>query len=91
MEKEVKTTEVLVKFKHKSIKDYWSGANYQHNKIQIDVSEQDTDEDIRWEAENKIDDLMDLFYPTKNGSGFDVCYQYEITNIDKNPYKRKEK
>jgi len=79
---------VLVHFKHKSVKDYWSNGKYQHNKILVEVEKDDTKDDIERIADMKIFDIIDVMYPEKNGSGYDVCYQYEITKIDKNPYNR---
>lgn len=79
--------EALVSFKHKSMKDYWSGGNYQHNKILVQADD-DTMEDIERIADMKILDLIDIFYPSRDGAGYDVCYQYEITKVQKNPYNK---
>ena len=80
--------EALISFKHKSMKDYWSGGNYQYNKVLIQIAEDDTKEDIERTAEFKILDTMEILYPKKDGVGYDVCYQYEITKVLKNPYNK---
>ena len=74
--------EILVHFKHKSVKDYCSGKRYQHNKFLIDVEYED---DIEIKAEFKIMDMMEIMYPTGDGSGYDTLYKYEITKIVRNP------
>ena len=75
----------LVYFKHKSIKEYWGGKNFTHNKMMIEIKDEEI-EDIGIIADHKVFDIMDLLYPSANGSGFDVCYQYDIYKIDLNQY-----
>ena len=71
----------LVYFKHKSIKEYWGGKNFTHNKVMIEIKDEEI-EDIGIIADHKVFDIMDLLYPSANGSGFDVCYQYDIYKIE---------
>jgi len=81
----------LVFFKHKSVKEYWSSKNYTHNKVIIEYSENDNSDDIEMKADFSVMDIIDLLYPEKNGSGYNVCYQYEIYKIDLNPYLKRQK
>ena len=82
---------VLIHFKHKSVKEYWSDSNYTHNKVVLDIDtiKYDTKEDVELFADWHIMDIMALLYPIKHGSGFDVCYEYSITKINMNPYNKK--
>ena len=87
---------ILVTFKHKSIKEYWSGGNYTYNKIMFTVPAEELDEDgnivdldyyKELVVDTKILEILSLLYPLKNDSGYDVLYQYEITKINLDPYK----
>jgi len=73
---------VLVHFRHKSVKEYWDSSNWTKNKIMLEVDDNATKEDIEIDAESKILDLMDIFYPSSNGAGYDTIYGYGITKIE---------
>lgn len=77
---------ILVNFKSKSVKDYWTDGQYQHNKVIVEIQDTDSQEDIQLIASQKVEEIIDLLYPLSGGTGYDSCYQYEIKSIDLNPY-----
>ena len=100
LESDVYRREILVSFKHKSMKEYLSGSSYTTNKITILPDDDDLDDYgcvvdsdffINNIVDSKILDILELLYPLKNGSGYATLYQYEITKIDTNQYKQKKK
>lgn len=83
--------QVLVKFKHISVKDYLSGRRHTHNKVIINLQDGSSQEDIEQLADFTVMDIIELLYPNKLGSGYDTCKEYEITSIDTNPYNKRSK